>query len=146
MKFIKGFVRSDKMADQKKEKIRVDIKSVKISAIGNLLNNPDAALQNNKLMLLTDASLIYGTFVNQNDLLSSDSDIELVPHKLSLEASKQMFYSSQRNGNPTINDSVTIILKDVTIMPFSSPNVKINLSALSLFTDQIVGFTYGSLS
>lgn len=142
---IKGFVRSDKMTEQKKDKIRVDIKSVKISAIGNLLNNPDAGLQNNRLMLLTDASLIYGTFVNQNDLLLSDADIELVPHKLSLEASKKMFYSSQQNGNPTINDSVTIILKDVTIMPFSSPNVKINLSALSLFTDQIVGFTYGSL-
>ena len=113
------------MADQKKERIRIDIKSVKISAIGNLLNNPDADLQNNKLMLLTDASLIYGTFVNQNDLLSSDAGIELVPHKLSLEASKHMFYSSQRNGNPTINDSVTIILKDVTIMPFFSPNVKV---------------------
>ncbi len=122
---------------------KIDIKAVKLNTVGTLLNNPETGLSRNKLVLVTSASLIYGTFVNQNELSLDDKKAELALHKITLEAAKKVF---QESPEETINNSVSIVLKDVTIMPFSAPNVKINLTTLSVFSDQIVGYTYGGFS
>lgn len=122
---------------------KIDIKAVKLNTVGTLLNNPETGLSRNKLVLVTSASLIYGTFVNQNELSVDDKKAELALHKITLEAAKKVF---QESPEETINNSVSIVLKDVTIMPFSAPNVKINLTTLSVFSDQIVGYTYGGFS
>lgn len=122
---------------------RIDIKAVKLNAVGTLLNNPETGLSRNKIILVTSASLIYGTFVDQNELTVDAKSAELALHKITLDAAKSAF---QESPEETINNSVSIILKNVTIIPFSAPNVKINLATLSVFSDQIVGYTYGDFS
>lgn len=122
---------------------KIDIKGVKLNTIGTFLNNPEAGLSKNKLILVTNSSLIYGTFVDQNKLIIDTENAELALHKVALEAAKNI---SLKKPEATINNSVSIVLKDVTIMPLSAPSVKINLQTLSLFSDQILGYTYGSLS
>lgn len=121
---------------------KIDIKAVKLNAVGTLLNNPEAGLSKNKLILVTDSALIYGVFVDQNTITDKGQNTELLLHKVSLEAAKSY---SQNAAEGVMNNSVSIVLKDVTIMPFAAPNVKINLATLSVFSDQIVGYSYGYL-
>ena len=119
---------------------KIDIKAVKLNALGSILNSPEVGLSKNRVVLLTDSSLIYGTYVDQNKIAEDTKNAELSLHKIVLDAAKS-YSKSATEG--TINSSVSIVLKDVTIMPFAAPNVKINLATLSIFSDQIVGYTYG---
>lgn len=67
---------------------------------------------------------------------SSDSE------KITLEALKFIGESAKRlpknNGNSQI-----VTLKNVTIKPFTNPNLAVNYKVLVLFVDQIVGITFG---
>lgn len=119
---------------------KIDIKAVKLNAVGTLLNDPEAGLTKNKLILVTDSALIYGVFVDQNTITDKGQNAELLLHKVSLEAAKNY---SRNATEGVMNNSVSIVLKDVTITPFAAPNVKINLATLSVFSDQIVGYSYG---
>lgn len=121
---------------------KIDIKAVKLNTVGTLLNNPEAGLTKNKLILVTDSALIYGVFVDQNTITDKSQNTELLLHKVALEAAKNY---SQNAAEGVMNNSVSIVLKDVTIMPFAAPNVKINLATLSVFSDKIVGYSYGYL-
>ena len=124
---------------------RIDVKSQKLNALGKLLNMPEAGLTKNKLILLTDSSMIYGSLVKQEDILSNNVDVQLKPYEVTLQASKNAYSIAQKENINTINNSVSIVLKDVTIIPFATPNVKINFSSICVFSDKIVGFTYGNL-
>lgn len=119
---------------------KIDIKAVKLNTVGTLLNDPKTGLTKNRLILVTDSALIYGTFVDQNTISTDAPEADLLLHKVVLEAAKN---ASQHATEGTINSSVSIVLKDVTVLPFAAPNVKINLATLSVFSDQIVGYTYG---
>lgn len=44
-----------------------------------------------------------------------------------------------------INDSSFVVLENVVVTPFANPNVKTKFESLMLFTDQIVGITFGSV-
>ncbi|AYB39708.1 hypothetical protein [Brevibacillus laterosporus] len=43
-----------------------------------------------------------------------------------------------------INDSSFVILENVTVTPFSNPNMKTHLESMILFSDQISGISYGA--
>lgn len=43
-------------------------------------------------------------------------------------------------------DSEMLLLKNVVIIPFSNPQVRLNYNVITIFANQIVGFSIGKLS
>lgn len=46
---------------------------------------------------------------------------------------------------PVVNQCKTLLLKNVTIIPFANPQASFNHNVITIFTDQIVGFSIGKL-
>lgn len=69
---------------------------------------------------------LYFALLQGADILMSDLEADITPENLR-----------------TINQTGRLLLKDVIITPFSSPQNKFSLERLLIFTDQIVGITFG---
>lgn len=124
----------------------VDLKALTISsfqaAIDGLKKSSEITLgEDTKLILLTQAALIECEILNNDE----GEPIYLI-NKTVLESRKNILSSEKYVNKNFLNQSATLSLKNVTITPFSNPQAKINLPVLNLFTDQILGISFGSYS
>ena len=124
----------------------VDLKAITINsfqvAIDGFKKSDKITLgKDTKLILLTQASLIECELLNENE----KEPIYLI-NKMALEARNKLLSTEEYTNKNYLNQSATLRLKNVTITPFSNPQAKINLPVLNLFTDQILGVSFGSYS
>lgn len=139
---------------------RVDLKSLTFqcfnSVIDVLKTNESNILVGNSnvsLVILTHLGMIQGDFISNFDISDDSQDnneiklVKTLSGKVFEMRDKELLEFQSENSNfKLINDSGTIALSDVTITPYNSINNAIHLGFLSLFTDQIIGFSFGEFS
>lgn len=91
------------------------------------------------LLLLTHSALITGDFyIPENETEKTKFEEKELLDLLFLQASK----AYNDDGNDI---SIPIYLKNVTIRPFSNPDSGANLAFLCVYSDQIVGVSFGEI-
>lgn len=107
-------------------------------ALKALQENADMGIQGNQVVVLTnfgqiicdlDSKESIGEIIAKNILQARDSAIKKFSHDTSLGG-----------------DSEMLLLKNVVIIPFSNPQVRLNYNVITIFANQIVGFSIGKLS
>jgi|GEM_PF-1378407 len=126
-----------------------------IESLKSKENNEISISDDTRVFIMTNFGLIAADI---KELGVSDNSSENVKpgqklFQLMLEAllnSRNNYLSEQEEligqGNlRVINDSSFVVLENVTVIPFANPNTKSNLDSLILFTDQIVGISFGTV-
>ena len=107
-------------------------------ALKALQENSDLGIQGNQVIVLTnfgqiicdlDSKESIGEIIAKNILRARDSAIKNFSPETSLDCNNEM-----------------LLLKNVVIIPFSNPQVRLNYNVITVFADQIVGFSIGKLS
>lgn len=119
----------------------VDIRALTFESfrytLKTMQGKPDSVLKDNCVIVLTNFGQIFckiddkesiGEIIAKAVLKARDSTLETIEPE-----------------TPTINECKTLLLKDVVIIPFANPQVRLNYNVITLFTDQIVGLSIGSL-
>jgi hypothetical protein len=119
----------------------IDVRAITFEAFKTaskvLQKNTSVTINDNRVIIITNFGQIFcdvedkesiGETIAQIVLKVRDKELEKLPSKTSV-----------------INECKTLLLKDVTIIPFSNPQVRLNYGMITLFTDQIVGLSIGSL-
>ena len=106
-------------------------------ALKTMQGKPDSVLKDNCVIVLTNFGQIFCK-------LDDKKSIGEIIAKAVLQARDSVLKNIEPE-TPTINECKTLILKDAIIIPFANPQVKINYNVITLFTDQIVGLSIGSL-
>lgn len=127
---------------------RMDLKACTIGSLTQsiemLIHSDKVKLDSNTTVtLITNFGNVEGTF----DYSTVDDDNASVSSSIINAAVKvRNTFISQNETADTIwvNNCGMITLLDATITPFATPNIKQHYANLSLFTDQIVGFTFGT--
>ena len=117
---------------------RIDVKAVTINCAAmslNTLKEEDTLgeLEDTNIMLLTNFGTIEGEIVLDNNNFFSDCN----------ELRNTLLANAPQKEGIIINNSSSIILKNAKIIPYANPSYSIQLQDFSIFSDQIVGFTYG---
>ena len=119
----------------------VDIHAITFDAFQYALKamqgKTDSVLKDNCVIVLTNFGQIFCK-------LDEKESIGEIIAKAVLQARNSALENIEPE-TPTINECKTLILKNVVIIPFANPQVKINYNVITLFTDQIVGLSIGSL-
>lgn len=106
-------------------------------AIEALQEKPDADLKDNCVIILTNFGQIIckvddqesvGEIIAKVVLQVRDSTLQKIPPE-----------------TPVINKCKTLLLKNVVIIPFSNPQLRLNYDVIALFTNQIAGISIGKL-
>ncbi|UCZ54414.1 hypothetical protein LGQ02_06530 [Bacillus shivajii] len=137
---------------------RVDYKRAQVTAVSEYvesLKDHRYVSMSTKMMILTNFGEIYGEVVNSEEVVKayeadettiSDQNLDEVNFSYLESAADESiaFQKSIPGQNDLVikNFSGTLHLKDVTIYPFSSQEI-IRKNHLLLFTDQIIGISYG---
>lgn len=109
--------------------------------IDRLKNDESITLsQKTNLIIFTSSASIMGTVV-----LDEDKDIRDVLNSILLSTRKSLLKQIEHSNSEVINRSGVIVIKDATIRPFSNPAATFNVAVLNIFTDQILGFSFGEL-
>lgn len=141
-------------------KDRIDLKSLTFqcfnTAIEVLKSNEFEGISvspNTSLVILTDFGIIQGSYIpnleSEDDSNESAGEIfvRTITGKVFEIRNKRLVELKSENPElKLINDSSSIVLSDVTITPYSNPSSKSHIGLLTLFTDQIVGFSFGEYS
>ena len=106
-------------------------------ALKTMQGKPDSVLKDNCVIVLTDFGQIFCK-------ISEKESIGEVIIKAVLKARDSALEKIEPE-TPTINECKTLLLKDVIIIPFANPQVRLNYNIITLFTDHIVGLSIGSL-
>lgn len=102
--------------------------------------------ENTSVLILTDIGLVEGTIMMKNPANTNPN--ERFAHFVmtnTINAFNEQLdkIKSENSALSIINNSDSIILKNVVITPYSNPGSKINLATLILFTDKILGISFG---
>ena len=106
-------------------------------ALKAIQEKPDSVIKDNCIIVLTNFGQIFCK-------LDDKESIGEIIAKAVLKARDSALKNIEPE-TPTINECKTLILKNAVIIPFANPQVKINYSVITLFTNQIVGLSIGSL-
>lgn len=125
-----------------------DLKGITLFSLHALIesqNEQDDAEKKNKLIIVTS----FG-FIEADRLLPNKFEKEAVTSDNIATSTLQMLVSSrnkqlEEKGNEEVfNNQTSFILENVRIIPFSGGNPT-NLPTMILFSDQVVGLTFGDI-
>jgi hypothetical protein len=133
---------------------RIDVKAMTLlsfqSAIEAKTESGESALGNPKpdLFIITNFGIITGEIQNLDDVESQEDvgaqiDNVIFKNRNNILAALEKDYGSDAR---VVNNSSIIVIKNATIIPFTLSQSRHNFNRLLLFTDQIVGISYGTLS
>lgn len=107
-------------------------------ALKALQENADMGIQGNQVVVLTN----FGQIIC--DLDSKESIGEIIAKNIlqARDSAIKKFSPDTSLGG----DSEMLLLKNVVIIPFSNPQVRLNYNVITIFANQIVGFSIGKLS
>lgn len=142
--------------EEVKERNSFDLKAVtfaSLSTIADKLNsNSLEGITINgtiEVSILTSFATIIGTILNESDDDSKVTEEFLIDKTIGNAFEiRDNILKKLKNKNPNLkilNNSGSIKLKDVTIIPFANPESKTNFKYLILFADEIKGLTLLSL-
>ena len=106
-------------------------------ALSALQKNPDIGMHDNKVIILTN----FGQIICGTD--DKESIGEMIAKNI-LQARDTAINNFSEMA--TDNDDEMLLLKNVVIIPFANPQVRLNYNVVTIFVDQIVGFSIGNLS
>ena len=119
----------------------IDIRAVTFDAfrcaLTVLQEKPEAAIKENSIIVITNFGEIFckiddkesiDELISKTILNTRDSELKKIPPE-----------------TPVLNKCKTLLLKNVTIIPFANPLARLNHNVITVFTDQIVGFSIGKL-
>lgn len=125
-------------------KNRIDVKLETIIAANSVLNElttEKIIAENAKLMIVTDFGVVEG-------ILKQDFDDNDVAQQISMASAKirnNNLFKLEKEVARTIitNNNYFVTIIDAKVIPFSNPSKILTFAVLNLFTDKIVGFTFG---
>lgn len=118
----------------------IDIRALTFEAFRGaltVLQEKSDELKSNSIIVITNFGYIFckiddnesiDEWISKAILNARDSELEKIPPE-----------------TPVINRCKTLLLKDVTIVPFTNPLARLNHNVITIFTDQIVGLSIGKL-
>lgn len=127
---------------------RLDVKGITLTtaaaAINTLKADKDFTLgSNTQILILTTSSVIYGDILlNLND---NEKDPVLWINKAIGTARNNYLEKNQTDSDVVINNSSYLQIKNATVRPLSGGS-GYNFKILNVFTDQILGFSFGELN
>ena len=119
----------------------VDLKAFTLQAYQSAFNETAQAQQDQRIILFTSSASIIGTVVTGNE-----RDSYCVANSTMLEKRDKLVKKLDEENIAFVNNAATIQLKNVTIRSFSNPNASFNLPVMNIFSDQILGFSFGEIS
>jgi hypothetical protein len=126
-----------------------DYKAYHATAFGILVDtlkeNRDFSVPDDtKVMIMTHSAVISAELFQLDD--PSDSSKQETPSEMVIRMSVQNLHDHVLTNDELQKNSTPIYLKNVSIRPFSNPQSEVKLAFLCLYSDQIVGVTFGSAS
>ena len=94
--------------------------------------------QNYKLMIVTSSAIISGT------LSAQTTDMSKLNQKM-IDARNETLSANETTEDIIVNNVSMITLNDVTISPFANPKAITSMSIINIFSDQILGYSFGTL-
>jgi len=147
------------MSDQKEQpKLiaqRIDVKTITLYSFASTLQSiKDGLIKEISIDSSTTVSLLtnFGVITGDIEDISGDPDhAEDITklNKIILKARNHALVENEKalgEDVQVVNNSGIIVIANARVTIFSNPNAFFNFQKLFLFTDQIVGFTYGQLS
>jgi hypothetical protein len=125
-------------------KNRIDVKVETIIAANTLLNELTKEKiidENAKIMIVTNFGIVEGT-------LKQEVDANDVAQQISLGSAKirnnHLSKLEKEVASPIItNNNYFVTILNAKVIPFSNPSKIVTFTVLNLFSDKIVGFTFG---
>ena len=125
-------------------KNRIDVKVETIIAANTVLNEltKEAIINKNaKLMIVTNFGVVEGTLKQEVDANDLAQQICLSFAKV---RNNNLAKAEKEVASSTItNNSYFVTILDAKVIPFSNPSKIVTFAVLNLFSDKIVGFTFG---
>jgi hypothetical protein len=149
------------MSDSKLPKAienRSDLKLLTLDALYSIIDNVKSGQivnisipTNTNVFVITNFGVVEGSMVrfsnNYNQEFANDTTNEyskmLINQAFRFRNEKISNLETVNEAFKLINDSSAIILENAVVIPHASPNNKSNYKILVLFTDQIVGLSFG---
>lgn len=125
-------------------KKRIDVKVETIIAANTVLNEltkEKMIHENAKIMIVTNFGVVEGT-------LKHEVDTNDMAQRISMDSAKirnnHLSKLEKEVASPIItNNNYFVTILDAKVIPFSNSRNKLTFAALNLFSDKIVGFTFG---
>ncbi|WP_034440340.1 hypothetical protein [Clostridium ihumii] len=102
--------------------------------------------ENTTIVILTNFGIMEGIPLKLSNTKDTPSEIlinELIPKIFEIRNDEIIRLKEKNENLSLINDTSSILLKDVTIRPYSNPECISHIKYLTLFSDQIVGISFG---
>lgn len=138
---------------------RVDLKSLTFDCIYSAINlvksgKIEGAIigANTKVFIFTNFGIVEGTPIplssSDNSQEENDDDVlaALYQHLFKVRNDRIRKLESENKNLRLVNDTAALVLKDVILRPYSNLDVRMKIDNMVLFTDQIVGLSFGQLS
>lgn len=131
----------------------IDLKALTFTSFSEIVNfmksSKDPVIgPNTSIVLLTNFGIVQGTQMEFNatedDSVNAVMNV-IISNTFDLRNKHISKLENQNEQLKIINDCRSIVLKDVTITTYVNPDSKINLGQLILFSDQIVGMSFGEM-
>lgn len=131
---------------------RIDVKAVTLNAFGTSLELAEkggiegvSISPDTRMFIITNFGIISGEL----EVMLSTSEPVTAFNQAIFRARDSLLASlEQELGNEAqvVNNSGVVTLANARLTVFSNPNATFSFQRISLFTDQIVGFSYGQFS
>ena len=135
-------------------KKRIDVKAATLTTFYDALKatnpeNGEAFLDpKTTILIITNFGLVNGEIENLQDTQDQEDIVTKVDQAIFKGRDHILAAVEKRVGCDAsiVNNSSIIALKNATITPFAAPQARHTFSRFFLFTDQIVGISYGTPS
>lgn len=110
----------------------------------NAKEKKPVSLDGNNVIIITNFASIACELIYPDADTKELSTAQLI-FKTAFDSSEKI-YETFSSDTTIVNNSKTLLLKNAQIVPFACPQHILNYEVLALFTDQIVGVTFGSFN
>ncbi|MEZ2659278.1 hypothetical protein [Aneurinibacillus aneurinilyticus] len=141
----------------------VDVKKYILGAFNTLVKGIQSGKmkgvevgKDNQIMILTNFGTVYGNIQSlteehdNNNATPWDASQEFMKiiNEQALQLSEHLLSRDEKEISPenlrVINHSSPIYLENVTVIPYANPSSNLKFPSLLIFSDQIVGISFGS--